>query len=338
MALVFTALTSCSDNGESEYTLTNSIRIVSQTVSDMSVKASEGTIVVDAPASIEATASSDWFSASVSGKTITVKTTDNLGIEYRTGKVLIKSGSDVAEVAVIQKGTIISVEAKEFYFNDEQNVIQFPYSCNLDFKCYTKTNWLACEAKDGIIAIAALPNETGHIRSGYVYYEAGTTKDSIFVQQCDVEKDLLGDMLLADGVEDDKILNAKFVASTDTAGVTSYAIVLSDYGFIIPVSFDKKTCTITVNAGQPVGKYQDYNLYTVFADNTTGELATSAKVSMSGNFFYEEEDKATYLVLEDNGTWDGENKANTLLLYAYDGKGNAVGSLLTLQIPFLVKL
>ena len=73
-------------------------------------------------------------------------------------------------------------------FNDEQNVIQFPYSCNLDFKCYTKTNWLACEAKDGIIAIAALPNETGHIRSGYVYYEAGTTKDSIFVQQCELEK------------------------------------------------------------------------------------------------------------------------------------------------------
>ena len=102
LTLAIIGLASCSDNGEGEYTFTSSIRIVSQNVSDMSVKASEGTIVVDAASSIEATASSDWFTTSVSGKTITVKTTDNLGIEYRSGKVVIKSGSDVAEVAVIQ--------------------------------------------------------------------------------------------------------------------------------------------------------------------------------------------------------------------------------------------
>ena len=61
---VLIGFTSCSDSEEGEYTLTNSIKIVSQNVSDMPVKASEGTIVVEAPSAIDATASSDWFTTS----------------------------------------------------------------------------------------------------------------------------------------------------------------------------------------------------------------------------------------------------------------------------------
>ena len=101
MLISLLCLTSCNDSSEGEYLLTNSIKIVSQNVSDMPVKASEGTIVVDAPSAIDVTASTDWFTTSVSGKTITVKTTDNTGLEYRSGKIVIKSGSDVTEVAVI---------------------------------------------------------------------------------------------------------------------------------------------------------------------------------------------------------------------------------------------
>ena len=68
LTLVVIGLASCSDSEEGEYTLTNSIKIVSQNVSDMPVKASEGTIVVEAPSAIDATASSDWFTTSVSGQ------------------------------------------------------------------------------------------------------------------------------------------------------------------------------------------------------------------------------------------------------------------------------
>ena len=170
LTLAIIGLASCSDNGEGEYALTSSIRIVSQNVSDMSVKASEGTIVVDAASSIEATASSDWFTTSVSGKTITVKTTDNLGIEYRSGKVVIKSGSDVTEVAVIQKGTIISIDAKEFYLNDAKAEFEIPYTCNVDFKCQTAEDWITCQAENGILKVTAAENATGHLRSGYIYY------------------------------------------------------------------------------------------------------------------------------------------------------------------------
>ena len=191
LTLAIIGLASCSDNGEGEYTFTNSIKIVSQTVSDMDVKASEGTIVVDAPSSIEATASSDWFTASVNGKTITVKTTDNLGIEYRSGKVVIKSGSDVAEVSVIQKGTIVSVDEKEFFLDDAKAELEIPYTTNFDFKYETSEDWITCKAENGILKVTAAENTTGHMRSGYVYYQAGSIKDSIHVQQCEVEKDLL---------------------------------------------------------------------------------------------------------------------------------------------------
>ena len=333
------ALTSCSDSEEGEYTLTNSIRIVSQNVSDMDVKASEGTIVVDAPSSIEATASSDWFTTSVSGKTITVKTTDNLGIEYRTGKVVIKSGSDVAEIAVIQKGTIISVDAKELYLDDSQAELEIPYTTNLDFNCQTAEDWIICKAENGALKISTSENATGHIRSGYVYYQAGSIKDSIYVQQSEVEKDLLGEMLLVyydAKIQDYSALNAEFVSSTDTAGVVSYALVLNDLGFIIPVNFNKETNTLTLNAGQKIGTFQEYDICTVLYDAMNDEITADKKVSISGSFFYDKDDDATYLEFEDNGSW-GKYSATSLILNAYDATGNSVGSVKTLHFPYLMK-
>ena len=340
LTLAIIGLASCSDNGEGEYAFTSSIRIVSQNVSDMSVKASEGTIVVDAASSIEATASSDWFTTSVSGKTITVKTTDNLGIEYRSGKVVIKSGSDVAEVAVIQKGTIISIDAKEFYLDDAKAEFEIPYTCNVDFKCQTAEDWITCQAENGILKVTAAENATGHLRSGYIYYEAGSNKDSILIQQCEVEKDLLGDMLLVyydAKISDYNALNAKFVSSTDTTGVVSYALVLNDYGFVIPVSFNEKTNTLTLNAGQYAGTFQDYYVFTALYDAQNDETTTDEKISISGSFFYDNDDQATYLEFKDDGTWGEPYAATSLLFNAYDAQGNAIGTLKALHFPYLAK-
>lgn len=339
LAVLF-GLASCSDSEEGEYTLTNSIKIVSQNVSDMPVKAAEGTIVVEAPSAIDATASSDWFTTSVSGKTITVKTTDNTGLEYRSGKITVKSGNDVTEVAVIQKGAIVSVEASKLYLNDAKADLQIPYVTNLDFKCYTAEDWITCKAKDGVLSLGVAENATGHLRSGYVYYEAGSVKDSIFVQQCEIAKDLLGEMLLVyydAKIDDYKALNAEFVASTDTAGVTSYALVLTDYKLIIPVSFKENTNTITLSAGQYIGKFQEYNIITMLFDANTGGTTTNDKVSVSGSFFYDSDDDATYLEFADNGTWGGENKATSLILTAYDKNGTSAGNLYSLHFPYLMK-
>ena len=337
---VIFAFTSCNDSEEGEYTLTNSIRIVSQNVSDMPVKASEGTIVVEAPSAIDATASSDWFTTSVSGKTITVKTTDNTDLEYRSGKITVRCGSDVTEVAVIQKGAIVSVEAQSLYLDDAKADFQIPYVTNLDFKCYTAEDWITCKAQDGVLSLGVAENATGHMRSGYVFYEAGSVKDSIFVQQCEIAKDLLGEMQLVyynAKIQDYSAIKAEFVASTDTAGVTSYAIVLNDYGFIIPVDFKEKTNTITLNAGQYVGKFQEYYIYTMLYDANNGGTTTNDKAGVSGSFFYDKDDDATYLEFEDNGTWGEENKATSLILTGYDKDGNSVGNLLILHFPYLMK-
>ena len=331
LTLVVIGLASCSDSEEGEYTLTNSIKIVSQNVSDMPVKASEGTIVVEASSAIDATASSDWFTTSVSGKTITVKTTDNTGLEYRSGKITVKSGNDVTEVAVIQKGAIVSVEASNLYLDDAKADLQIPYVTNLDFK--------TCKAEGGVLSVGVAENATGHIRSGYIYYEAGSTKDSIFVQQCELEKDLLGDMVLgfynSKGEED--ALAAKFVASTDTAGVTSYAIVIPDYEFIIPVTLNEKTLTLSLNAGQVIGKYQEYFILTKFYDLENNEMTADDKVSVSGKFRYYDDEEVTYLEFEDNGSWGNGFSATTLILNAYDGKGNDIGPFSIMHFPYLLK-
>ena len=337
LSLLF--LTSCGDNGEGEYLFTNSIRIVSQNVSDMPVQASEGTIVVDASSAIDATASADWFTASVSGKTITVKTTDNNNIEYRSGKITIRSGNDVTDVAVIQRGTIVSVQAKDIYLNDSTANLQIPFTSNYDIKCYTAEDWISYKVGEGVISVSVAENATGHIRSGYIYYGAGAIKDSVFIRQCELEKDLLGDLQLAylDKNAQTAAFNAKFVASTDTAGVTSYALVFTDYNFVIPVSFDEKKLTISMNAGQAIGKYQGYFVLTQFYDLKNYEITSNEKVSISGQFFYDKDDKATYLEFEDNGSWGNGLSATSLILHAYDAKGNDGGTLAVLHFPYLIR-
>ena len=336
---VLLSFTSCNDSEEGEYLLTNSIKIISQNVSDMPVKASEGTIVVEAPSAIDATSSADWFTTSVSGKTITVKTTDNTGLEYRSGKIILRSGNDVTEVAVIQKGAIVSVDAQNLYLNDAKADLQIPYVTNLDLKCYTAEDWITCKVKDGVLSVGVAENATGHIRSGYIYYEAGSTKDSIFVQQCELEKDLLGDMILGyyNSKGEEAGLEAKLVAATDTAGVTSYAIVIPDYEFIIPVTLNEKTLTLTMNAGQVIGKYQDYFILTKFYDIEKNEMTADDKVSVSGKFRYYDDDEITYLEFEDNGSWGNDFSVSTLILNAYDGKGNDAGPLSVMHFPYLMK-
>lgn len=339
LTLAIIGMASCSDNGEGEYTVTNSIKIVSQTVSDMAVKASEGTIVVQAPSQINATASSDWFTTSVSGNTITVKTTDNTGIDYRSGKVIIKSGNDVAEIAVIQKGTIISIEAKDQCLDDAKKTIEIPYYSNVDLKCNTSESWITCKTESGVLTLAIEENATGHMREGYVYYEAGNVKDSIYIRQCELEKDLLGKMLFVyyDAKSDDyATLNTEFVKATNAEGATSFALVLTDFGFTIPVSYDNATNTIQFKAGQFAGTFQNYSIITVLYDAQTGNMTTDDKFGMKGSFYYDNDDEATYLEFEDDGTW-GEAEATSLILYAFDAKNNPVGSLITFHFPYLMK-
>ena len=339
LTLAIIGMASCSDNGEGEYIVTNSIKIVSQTVSDMAVKASEGTIVVQAPTQINATASSDWFTTSVSGNIITVKTTDNTGIDYRSGKVIIKSGNDVAEIAVIQKGTIISIEAKDQCLDDAKKTIEIPYYSNVDLKCVASESWITCKAEDGILTLSIDENTTGHSREGYVFYEAGELKDSINIRQCDLEKDLLGKMLFVyyDAKSKDyATLNTEFVKATNAEGATSFALVLSDLGFTIPVSYDSATNTIQFKAGQFAGTYQNYNIITVLYDANTGNMTTDDKFGMKGSFYYDNDDQATYLEFENDGTWD-EGEATSLILYAFDAENKPVGSLATFHFPYLMK-
>lgn len=339
LMLSMIGIASCSDNGESDYLAINPIKVISQSVSDMDVKASEGEIVVEAPAQIDATASADWFTTSVSRNTITVKTTDNNGIEYRYGKVIIKSGDYVTEVAVIQKGTVLSLESNSQYLDDAKADIEITYTSSLDFKCYSTEDWLTCKSENGKISIAVEENATGHMRSGYVFYEAGSLRDSIFIQQCDPEKDLLGKMqfvFLDRNSGEYNVMNAEFVAGKDKDGNTSYNIALSDLGFVLPVTFNDKLMQLTLRAGQFTGEFQEYGIYTAMADAKTGNMTFDNNVSMSGRFIYDKNDDVTYLLFEDNGSW-GEATASSIVLYAFDTKEAPVGVLVSLDHPYLIK-
>ena len=91
-----------------------------------------------------------------------------------------------------------------------------------------------------------------------------------------------------------------------------------------------------MNAGQKIGTFQEYDICTVLYDAMNDEITADKKVSISGSFSYDKDDKATYLTFDDSDKFD-EFNITSLFLSAYDAQGNPIGTLQYLHFPYLMK-
>lgn len=346
MAILALSFVACGDddNVGAAYNRASTISVVKSDVL-FSAAAGTGSIQVSSQEPITLSQTSDWCQATLSDEpgVINVSVDDNTNISGRTCMLTIKSGIDSVKVAIQQEGFAFQIQSggNELVFSsDDAQRISYGLVCNASPRIYTTSDWLTIETTADSLIINATENTTGHLRAGYVKYEYGDLKDSIYVAQYDFDKDIAGDYrftFYSSG-------KWSYISSKLYKDGDSYFIDIPAYNWTLPVSFNESTCQLKVSAGQYMGEYTYSGattyVYSVIGSTPAGKV-TYANAAMVASFDYDSTN-GTYAQFVDDGSW-GSYVADNIAFYIFKTKaatsanGNRIGSLFKLQSPYLFK-
>ncbi len=131
-----------------------------------------------------AIADQDWFTVSVSGKTITVTASPNTTINGRTGQVIIKQDGLKRTVPVTQTGNKApDPEVTEVRMPIEASETFIAVACEMPFTATTDAEWLTTQVKGDTLILKTKDNSGQPIRTTTVTLIAGTFNVPITVTQ-----------------------------------------------------------------------------------------------------------------------------------------------------------
>ncbi|MBQ0150614.1 MAG: BACON domain-containing protein [Bacteroidales bacterium] len=309
---------------------------------------STGKIELNENTNISATCEASWLTYEVSGGMVNVKADENPALEGRTAMMTITNGTDKVKVAIQQRGyvvTLVSAETrapqKKITIGDDAANSEFILDANVPVTFTCDAAWLKVDRNDNDVTIKASANTSGHIRSTFVYYETAAVKDSIEVLQYDFDKDIAG--------------KAYFLFRSSAAAasfsyfnctITKDAFVLPDLGLKFPMVFKASDLSFSIFGGQLMGPYMngatENYAYTGYRDTGKGYWGVGTNVSISGSIEYDADDEASYIMLEDNGSWSGYEVTvlSIELMFAEKAGTSAtdrVGRLTSLYLPIIVE-
>lgn len=306
------SMTSCSDD---EYC--GKVNSVQVTEADTEIPAAGATKTIAVTGEgIKAEADDEWLTVSVSGNTITATAEANYSRESRHTFVNITAANgDFLKVNVSQLGAVFVIDAPaNIVYDDSQQTLAYDFNTNLDVEVSTSDSWLKANLADGKLTISTDENNSGHIRTGYVYYQAGTLADKIEVTQGDIDKDVVGKYYIFGGndpdAEDPDDAEVSFLTAITKDG-DQYNLVFPQFGWSMPVTFSKKDLTMTVSAGQNMGTYAVYNVFSLIGDAAEGRVTWSQSVTMTASMkqYTETDEDGTYSYVagefKDDGKWKG---------------------------------
>lgn len=341
IALCVISYTSCTNDEGIEYIRESKIKIISRDVS-FPAAASQGTIVVEAPGAISVTTTDKgWCTTSVSGSTIQVNVEENPGLEGRNSMLTIHCGNDSTSIAIQQSGVTFHLSAgTNIMVDDDADTYSYDLKCNTDIKLTSSEDWITVNFEEGKLNITLEENSTGHLRTGSIAYTAGAFQDKIIVTQCEFDKDLAGDYhLLFTDPQDEKV---KYYNATLSRTENNYNLALPDLELSIPLVYNPNTGIVSFKAGQYLGDYGKYKVFTTIWDINSTYLTWSTAVSMSATFQYEVLDGKEYTLafFEDDGSWSTDH-ADALRLEAFSSTSlssdTRIGALAILVSPILRK-
>lgn len=325
------------DEVDNPYAKESTIRVDSCSVLFQAAP-STGHVKVVAPHGITKVESEHpWCTATVSGDVVTVKVEENAGALGRSSVLMIYSGDDFTKVTVQQTGIIFAMEGgNAMAFNDAKRSFSLALKHNVDVKLTSMADWITCSLKDGEVAIDLTKNETGHMRQGYIKYQAGSTiVDSIKITQCDFDKDIVGMYHLVFYKDANKTqkgaVNVKI-----TKGHMEFPGLFTEK---LNVDFDSETATLSIASCQYLGEMQSFYLYTYYESKKYWTVSNSKAVSLAP-FSYSEKEGTTAPL---TGIINGE-EMQAMVIGAFKKKttppksANLAGSALDLYYPYLVKI
>lgn len=317
-------MASCSDD---DYTEKTNTVFVTEGQTELPAAGATKTITVSGEG-IKAEADDEWLEVSVNGNVITVKADANYSRESRHTFISITAANgDFLKVNVSQLGAVFVLDAPEnIVYNDNGNTFTYGFNTNLDVEISTSDSWLTAKQVDGELTISTEENNSGHIRTGYVYYQAGTLGDKIRVTQGDIDKDIVGKYFIFGGIDPEEE-NPEEAYRNFLTLVTKengkYYLEFPSYGWTLPVTFSNENLTMTIGAGQSMGKFQAFNLFSLVGDAAEGYITWSSTVTMTASLLqqtYTDEDGtlASFVggSFKDDGKWE-DYKSDCFVLGAF---------------------
>lgn len=315
--LAIFSFAACSDDdNDNPYEHTSTIAITSQDIT-FQAAGGNGTVTVNSTNGISGVKSSEsWCTATFDGNVVSVKADPNKDFNGRSSLLTIYSGTDSVNVTAQQLGIVFSIQADSLInVNDDAQRKTYAFNSNVDVKVSSSADWLTASADSDSLVVNAAANESGKIRSAYVYYQVGEMVDSMKVIQGSLQ-DFLNKQFIFGGYNieatgDDDRFNSLLVTLESDNGDLVLHQASRDWN--IPVTFDENTLSISVNAGQLIGGIITYYLYSWIASED-GYLTVSRFASMTGKFDYEPELDGAYADIVDDGTFTGK----TSWLYGFE--------------------
>lgn len=240
-----------------------------------------------APGDVVLISESEWVSASVENNSVVVTVPVNSSYEGRSARIYLKYGEDEVAVNVQQKGMKFFIDAPASKIvSDEASSETISFTSIIPVEVSTSADWLTVTADENSLTYSVSENTTGHFRGGYVYYACGSYRDSIQVVQGSAA-DLVGEYVLSGFTTNlTKLGTIKTDATIEQTGTNALVMKLkySSYNWEIPLTFDTKTLTVSVRAGQKVGKMSTFDVKTtIYHAAKPDSLGLSSNVSMTGN-------------------------------------------------------
>lgn len=258
-----------------------------------------GTIELKAPGAT-ATADQDWFTVSLSGKTITVTASPNNSITGRTGQVIIEQNGLKRSVPVTQTGNKApDPEVTEILLPIEAGETVILVDSDMPFTAATEADWLSTRVSGDSLILKATDNRAQPIRKTTV-----TITSTIFKVSVDVTQD--GIVLIPENTD----------------------VILSNDGETLKVSVEASGTFTAKSSASWLSVSKGSNYVNLIAQKNTGATARTAVVTLSLDGYNVEINvtQRLYIYTDYLGTW----KLNA--------KSKSDGSTVTLEVEIVEKV
>lgn len=340
----------CSDD---DYSPTVSPLKVTESSVAFNAKGGDGEITVASTTPIASVESSDdWCVASADGDYKVKVTVDvNEAVASRNSIVTIKDqGGNETHISVTQSGLLFYLDAHKAVFADAaaKDFVKMVHSNDVALSVNEDVDWLEAAVQGDSIVVNTKSNETGEVRSAYVYCTSGPRKDSVLVVQGE-SKDILGDYYFAGQNTKGKLI---YIVGNLAKGKTVNTLKLSfpALNASMEVPYDEASLSFKFLCGQYLCDYVEKNeetgdettsyIYSALWDTKKGVLTYGDGKSVDG-IIYRDPENGTIVEFADNGSWSGYT-VNAIRLEMFSkkeaAKANRIGALISFIYPFMQKM
>lgn len=340
----------CSDD---DYSPTVSPLKVTESSVAFNAKGGDGEITVASSTPIASVESSDdWCVVSADGDYKVKVTVDvNETVASRNSIVTIKDqGGNETHISVTQSGLLFFLDTHKAVFADAaaKDFVKMVHSNEVALSVNEDVDWLEAVVQGDSIVVNTKSNETGEVRSAYVYCTSGPRKDSVLVVQGE-SKDILGDYYFAGQDKKGKLI---YILGNLAKGKTANTLKLSfpALNASMEVPYDEANMSFKFLCGQYLCDYVEKDeetgdettsyIYSALWDTKKGGFTWGDSYSMDG-IIYGDPEIGTIVEFADNGSWSGYNvSAIRFEMFSKKEavKANRIGALISFIYPFMQKM